>query len=326
MMEWAFPWAFLLVPLALFLPLQPKITGTWRVAVASIPSMQRRFTLRLLLSWLPMAMRVVGLLLVVVALARPRFVEKETIVESEGLDIMLAVDTSCSMEEEDFSVGGRRVNRLDVAKAVVKDFIDQRPHDRIGLVVFGEKAFTYVPLTLDHGTLQDTLALVESGIAGSRGTAIGEAVAVASKRVKDLKAPAKIVIVLTDGQNNAGKIWPIPAAQAAGALGIKVYTVGVGGSGGGGIKVLGMTFGGGDGIDEATLTEVARLTDARYFRATDTKALKGIFEAIDELEPSPAEVEEFATHTELFHWALGPALALLALDLLLASTWLRRGP
>lgn len=316
--EWGQPWAFRLLPLVLLLPFQPLLTGQNRLAVAGAARARRG--LRARLAWLPDVLRLVGLVLLVVALARPRVTHRDEIVESNGLDILLAIDTSGSMRQEDFAVANRLVNRLEVAKGVVAEFVKERPHDRIGVVVFGEEAFTHVPLTLDHDTLLSVLDQVEIGVAGSRGTAVGTAIAVSSKRLQRLDAPEKIVVLLTDGRSNAGRLSPIEAAQAAGALGIKVYTIGVGAQGGR------LGFFGDDGIDEATLEQVAELTGARYFRATDTETLRQIYATIDELEPSPAKVKELVQHDELYRRALVPGLIALVLRTLLAATWLRRGP
>jgi Ca-activated chloride channel homolog len=318
-MHFASPWWLLLLVPAFLLPLQAAITGRNRLAVASLDQMQRRWTLRLASAPLTTALSVAGLALVVLALARPQVTHREIVVESEGLDIMLSVDTSGSMKAEDFSRGMTPVNRLQVAKGVIAKFIEGRPHDRIGLVVFGEEAFSQVPLTLDHTTLQDMLGQVEIGVAGPQGTAIGTGLAVAARRLKDLDAKSKIVILLTDGRNNSGKVAPMEAAQAASALGIKVYTIGVGAERG----LFGMI---GDGLDEDGLTKIAEATGGRYFRATDEDSLRRIYETIDELEPSPAEVSEVVDQVELFRRFLVPGLVALGLQLVLAQTLLRRGP
>lgn len=314
-MEFASPWVFVLVLPVLLLPLQGRLTGTNRLAVPRLSAMRRRWTLRLLLAPLPRLLQVLGLLLVVVALARPQVVHQDVWVESEGLDIVLAVDTSGSMREDDFSNGLVPVNRLQVAKGVMAEFVKERPNDRIGVVVFGEEAFTQVPLTLDHETLTDMLDQVEIGVAGAQGTAVGTAIAVSAKRLKDLDGKSKIVILLTDGRSNAGRIGPLEAAQAAAALGIKVYTVGVGAQ-----------RGFGDGLDEEGLTRIAQTTGAKYFRATDSTSLVRIYDTINELEPSPAEVLQLVDRQEHFRTFLVPGLALLVLQGLLQATLLRRSP
>ena len=319
MMHLASPWWLLLLLPVLLLPLQGRLTGRNRLAVGRLDEMRRGWTLRLLLAPLPTALGVLGLALVVLALARPQISHREVVVESEGLDIMLSVDTSGSMKAEDFSRGLTPVNRLQVAKGVIASFIEGRPHDRVGIVVFGEEAFTQVPLTLDHATLLDMLEQVEIGVAGPQGTAIGTGLAVAARRLKDLESKSKIVILLTDGRNNSGKVGPMEAAQAAAALGIKVYTIGVGAERG----ILNMM---GDGLDEEGLTRIAEATGGRYFRATDADSLRRIYDTIDELEPSPAEVSEIVEEVELFRRFLVPGLVALGLQLVLAQTVLRRGP
>lgn len=320
MMEWAAPWAFMLLPFVILLPWQSRATGQWHLTVSSASTRQASMSLRRLFAWLPLALRMVALFSLTLALARPRLVHREVVVESEGLDIMVAVDTSGSMDARDLARPSISYSRLDVAKGVISNFVEGRPHDRIGVVTFGEEAFTHIPLTLDHETLDAVLAHVQVGMAGAQGTAVGSAIAVASKRMKELEAPSKIVILITDGQSNSGRISPLQAAQAAAALDIKVYTIGVGGGGGG---FFGMMS---DGIDEETLSEIAELTNARYFRAADSATLRNVFSAIDELEPSPAEVEELVHHSELYRSFLGPALFLFLLDWLLSMTLLRRWP
>ncbi len=323
MIDWAFPWAFLLLPFVFALPFQPMVTGSLKLSIPGPNTVDAGWTARRALAWLPRALQVLGLTLIVLALAGPRRSNDRTVIRSDGLDIMLAVDTSGSMRAEDFSIQGRNVDRLTVAKGVIAEFVDKRPFDRIGVVVFGEEAFTHVPLTLDHDTLRRVLDAVQIGVAGENRTAIGQAIAVASKRLKELTAPSKVLILLTDGQSNAGRFSPIEAAELARDVGVKIYTIGVGSTGGTGFFAA---MRGGDGVDEKTLTAVAESTGGKYFRATNTASLRKIYETIDELEPSPAEVEQIVQHTELFRWLLAPGLLLVALQVLLSATWLRRSP
>lgn len=322
MTTWAWPWAFLLlIPVAL-LPWQARWTGRVRLRLPGPDVHRGGGSARTAIAWLPRALRMAGLALLVVALARPQEIRRTRVRTSDGLDILLAVDTSGSMRAEDLSVRGRGLDRLEVAKAVMDDFIAARTADRIGVVVFGEEAFTHVPLTLDHDTLRDVLKTLAIGIAGESRTAIGSAVAVSAKRLKDLEAPSKVVILLTDGRSNAGRLQPEEAARLAAALGIKVYTIGIGPAG-----RSGSLFGiGGDGVDEPTLKAVAEVTGAQYFRATNARSLERVFSAIDELEPSPGETEDLVERDERFHvWAsLGGIL--LGLQMLLSLTWLRRAP
>jgi Ca-activated chloride channel family protein len=218
-------------------------------------------------------------------------------------------------------LGRQAADRLTVAKKVLRDFITGRPHDRLGVVAFGEEAFTFVPLTLDHGTLLEVLDSLQIGIAGANGTAVGQAIAVGAKRLKELEAPSRVLILLTDGRNNAGRIQPMEAAQAAAALDIRLYTIGVGAPVGGMRRMLGA-----EGVDEEGLQAIAELTGGRYFRATSTAALEEIYATIDELEPSTAEVRQLVSHTELYRWWLFPGVALVLGGWLLRSTLLRRLP
>ena len=316
--SWGTPWfllALALVPALLWLVHRQRP----RLRFASLHLVRPAPSIRRSLAGTPKVLLGLGLAACVVALARPQLAHRQTITKSEGIDIMLALDTSRSMAEPDFTIGGRRATRLDVAKNVVSRFIAGREHDRVGLVVFGEEAFTQVPLTLDHQGLSRFLRMVEIGMAGEQRTAIGDAIAVASRRMAALEAPSKVVILLTDGENNAGQIEPDAAAEAAAALGIKVYTIGVG-------PEPGRRRARSSGLDEVTLQHIADLTDARYFRATDEDTLRLVYETIDELEPSTAEVKELTRYDERYHPWLLWGLGLLVLSLLTEATLFRRIP
>ena len=313
--EWGRPWAFALVPVALAIPLQPLLTGRHRLAVPKLGA--RRVTARVAVAWLPELALAAGAALMALALARPMITHHDVITLSQGLDILLAVDTSGSMRQEDFLVGRRAISRLSAAKGVLSEFIDQRPNDRLGLEVFGEDAFTHVPLTLDHATLHAVLDTVDFGMAGQRGTAVGTAIAVGAKRLKELEAPEKILILLTDGRSNAGRLSPEEATALAAPLGIKIYTIGVG-------SVQAQATG--DGIDEPGLRAVAETTGGKYFRATDLASLRAVYDTIDELETSPAEVRELVRFDEFFRALLVPAFALVGVAIALGQTVLRRGP
>ena len=311
MIEWGAPWAFWLFVPILLLPLQARLTGRNRLAVPSTASLRRRPTLRLALVWLPPALRIAGLSLLVLALARPQLTHRDVLVEAEGLDILLAVDTSGSMDARDFRVGGRPVSRMEVANGVMANFIEGRPFDRIGIVPFGEEAFTYVPLTLDHAALLDAVEHVQIGLAGRSATAIGAAIAVSARRMTQVDATERVVILLTDGKNNVERPDPIQAAHAAAAVGIRVYTIGIGGR---------------REIDEPLMQRISEVTGGRYFHASDTRTLVDIYATIDELETSKAEVREIVRHEELFRRWLIPGAVLLLLDVLLSATFLRRSP
>lgn len=275
-------------------------------------------------------LRLAAYLLIIIALARPQSPISDSKARFEGIDIVLAIDCSTSMLAEDFKAGGKRINRLDVVKDVVKDFINGRKDDRIGIVAFSARPYTISPLTLDYGWLIQNLERVKAGMIED-GTAIGSGIATSLNRLKDTKAKSKIVILLTDGRNNAGKISPLTAAQAAEALKIKVYTIGAGAKGLApypaydlfGNKVYQMVS---VDIDEDTLQKIASLTNAKYYRATDTESLKKIYSEIDKLEKSPIEEKGYSQYNELFIYFLIPALIILLLEIILSNTLLRRIP
>ena len=282
-----------------------------------------------LFRFVPSVLRVLSLFLIVLAIARPQGGTVSREVVSEGVDIVLAADTSGSMEAMDFTLGGERATRLDVAKKVIRDFIAGRANDRIGLVVFGEEAFVQCPTTIDYGVLGQTLTAVKLKMAGD-GTAIGSAIGTAIQSLKDLPGRSKIIILLTDGKNTTGILDPLQAARAAATYGIKIYTVGVGTDGEAPFMVDGI-FGKRMSyhrveMDEPTLTANAEATGARYFRAKDTESLKEIYRVIDEMEKTEVEIKEWTDYQELFGAALWPALLLLILELLLRTTWLRTLP
>jgi Ca-activated chloride channel family protein len=316
--EWGSPWALAAVPLVLFLPVQRLLTGQNRLAVPRIA--KRKWTVRAFLAWIPESLQIAGLLLILLALARPQHTRRDDIVESNGLDIMLVMDTSGSMRQQDMATGGGYASRMAVAKAVAQSFVKGRPYDRVGVVAFGEEAFTFVPLTLDHDTLDDALEQLDIGVAGSRGTAVGTAIAVAAKRMKELDAPERIVILVTDGRSNAGRLSPHEAAVAAAALHIRIFTIGVGAVNNG---FMGM---GSDGVDEPMMRDVAALTNGQYFRASSLSSLQSIYQQIDQLTTSPAKVKQLVHHDEFFARLLVPGMVMVALAMLLWATLLRRSP
>ncbi len=316
MLEWASPLWFLALPAAL-LPLA-SVLRPWSLRFSALGAMRESWSWRRGFAWLPALLQAVVIVLVIVALARPQKVERETERESEGVDILLTIDTSGSMRSEDMGALGTTLSRLEAAKKVMARFVDERSQDRLGLVVFGEGAFMQVPLTLDHVALHDYIDQLDIGVVGPNKTAVGDAIAIGAKRLKELDAPSKVIILVTDGQSNAGQIEPIQAAEAAAALGIKVYTIGVGSTGG--------MFSRGADVDEPTLTRISQLTHAEYFRASDAKALAGVYAKIDKLEPSTAKVKEYVHRDELYLGALLPALALWLFELLLSVGPLRRTP
>lgn len=275
-------------------------------------------------------LRLLVFILSAFALARFRLPVEESKIQTEGIDIILALDTSTSMLAEDFTLRGKRVNRLDVVKDVVENFIRGRKNDRIGIVTFAARAYTASPLTLDYGWLLENLKRVRIG-AIEDGTAIGSGLSVSLKRLENTKAKSKIVILLTDGINNAGKISPSLAAEAAKALKIKVYTIGAGTKGMAPYPMK--DFFGNTvyqpvkiDIDEESLINIASKTEGKYFRATDTKSLKEIYAEIDRMEKSPIEEKGYMEYRELFPIFLIIAMALLLVEVLLRNTILRRIP
>ena len=272
----------------------------------------------------------VALAFFIVALARPQLGRVTTRVQATGVDIMLVLDVSRSMLAEDFTIGNRRANRIDAVKLVTQQFIRERPNDRIGLVAFAGRPYLVSPLTLDHDWLIRNLERLRIGLVED-GTAIGSAIASAANRLKDKEAKTKLIVMLTDGDNNAGKVQPLTAAEAAKALGIRIYTIGAGTEGEAPFPLtnqFGRTVYRNVLVkfDEKTLQEIAAMTSGQYFRATDTNSLRTIFGEIDKLEKSKVEVEKTAQYRDLFMWFLIPGLACLALEILLSQTVWRRLP
>jgi len=273
----------------------------------------------------PLGLRLGCLSLAIVALARPQDPNTTRERFAEGVDIMLVLDTSTSMKAQDF-----RPNRFIAARDVASDFISERVSDRIGLIVFAAQAFTQVPLTIDYPFLQEMLSKVELGIIED-GTAIGTALLTAVNRLKDSTAKSKVVILLTDGQNNRGEIDPTTAADAASAMKVRVYTIGVGAHGSApfladdpfyGQRMMQIPV----EIDEDMLTAVAEKSGGRYFRATNAGALRAIYDEIGELEKTKIEERIYTDYEELFPYFLWPAFFLLLLEVVLGTTRLRQQP
>jgi Ca-activated chloride channel family protein len=273
---------------------------------------------------------IIAAALMIVGLARPQRTQSETTVTANGIDIVLALDVSGSMQALDFKVDNVRVNRVAIVKSVVAKFIDERPNDRIGLIAFAAAPYIVSPLTLDHDWLQQNLERINVGI-GDDGTAIGSAIAAAVNHLRTTATKSKVVILLTDGVNNTGKIPPLAAAEAARVLGVKVYTIGVGVRGkapipvrdqAGRIHVI-MAY---VDVDETTLQAVANETGGQFYRATDTDSLEKIYDQINRYETSAQSVEKFEHVEELYKWPLFPSLGLLGLWVLLQHTRYRRLP
>ncbi|MGE5279584.1 MAG: vWA domain-containing protein [Deltaproteobacteria bacterium] len=332
-MLFRYPWILALLPLAIgFVVWQARrqhrrrgMTFPSGLLLADLPQTFKLRSARRLV-WL----RTLVYALALLALARPQGPAQQGTIHREGIDIVLVLDASTSMLAEDFQLKGLRVNRSDVVKDVVRDFVKERPDDRIGLVAFAGIAYTLCPLTLDHGWLLTHLERVTPGMFQD-GTAIGTALSVALNRLKDSRAKSKIIILLTDGINNAGEITPMTAAEAARALGVKIYTIGAGSRGPvpypfqdiyGRVVYRQVLL----EIDEASLKDIARVTLGEYFRATDTASLRRIYEAINKMEKVRFEEKGFEERQELFPLFLLPALVLIVLETVLKNTWLRVTP
>ena len=277
----------------------------------------------------PIILRFLAITLFIIAFARPQEGHKRTEILSQGVDIVLAIDTSGSMQALDFKKNETQVTRLSVVKDVVAEFVKNREMDRIGMVVFGANAFTQCPLTLDQNILLSFLDKLKIGMAGDA-TAIGSAIGISARRLKDLKSKSKVIILLTDGRNNSGAISPLQAAEIAKSLGIKVYTIGVGKRGKApflvdsifGKRLIYQNV----DIDEEVLNKISKMTDAKYFRATDLKSLKDIYKQIDLLEKSEVKSIDHSEHKELFHYFLIPGLILLLTEIVFSNSFLRRLP
>ncbi|MBF0385334.1 MAG: VWA domain-containing protein [Candidatus Omnitrophica bacterium] len=275
--------------------------------------------------------RLLVITLFIFALSGPREVLERTEVTTEGIDIVLVVDASGSMAAQDFTLLGKRVDRLEAVKSVVNEFIDARKYDRLGLVAFAAEAYVVCPLTSDHEWLKTNLNRINLGVINEDGTAIGSAVASALGRLKESTAKSKIIILLTDGVNNTGKIEPLTAAKAGEALGIKIYTIGAGTKGLAPFPVqdlFGRMFYQNVQveIDEDTLKEIAKLTHAEYFRATDTKSLEDIYKQIDKMEKTEIKQAGYQEYKQLFWVFLSIGVVLLCLELILSNTILLRIP
>jgi Ca-activated chloride channel family protein len=310
-LDLAWPWILAALPLPLAAryllpPAQEQPAGALRVpffgalaGTATRSARSRRW--RVLLGGL-------AWVLLVSAAARPQLVGSPIALPLEGRDLMLAVDISGSMVERDMVIGGQVVERLTAVKAVAGDFIERRDGDRIGLILFGSQAYQQTPLTFDRETARTLLFESAVGLAG-RETAIGDAIGLALKRLRDQDAENRILILLTDGENTAGSIRPMKAAELAAREGVRIYTIGFGSESRG---PFGLALGR-SGIDERTLQAIAKATGGRYFRARDVGELQSIYGMLDELEPVVSDEQTFRPVDELFQWPLAAALVLSAL-------------
>jgi Ca-activated chloride channel family protein len=317
----AWPWVLLALPLPLIIRyVLPEAKGISEAGLR-VPSIDSFSTLvdrsgkEQLLNW-RFWVSVLAWMLLVVAAARPERIGDELDVPVAGRNLMLAVDLSGSMDQKDFELGGRRVDRLTATKAVASDFIERREGDRIGLILFGERAYLQVPLTLDRETVK--ILLLESfiGLAGEK-TAIGDAITLAVRRVHEQEKDEgdQVLVLLTDGANTAGEVEPIKAAELAQQVGLRIYTIGIGAEQ---LEVASLIGGRrhinpSADLDEDTLTQIASLTGGKYFRATDTASLQDIYKLVDELEPVEEPESGFRPVKSYFFYPLGMAVGLVGL-------------
>jgi Ca-activated chloride channel family protein len=274
--------------------------------------------------WLTPLLCYLALALAVTALARPQWGTRKTTIKTTGINIVLALDLSESMAALDFRLRGDMVNRLEAVKYVVEEFIAHRSGDRIAVVVFGDQAYTQLPLTRDYHTITAILDRLQIGAAG-RSTAMGDAVGISLKRLKDVKSKSNIIILLTDGRSNSGELEPAVAADIAREQGVKIYTIGVGSRGKVPFVINDPVFGQRTvyqqvDLDEAALKQMAERTGGKYFRAQDMEGLEKIYDDIDSLEKTDVKMDTFADYAEIYIYFLMPALALLALWIVLINT------
>lgn len=279
---------------------------------------------------LTLPLRTLTLATLIIAMARPQLLHGRSEVEASGIDIVLAIDVSSSMESLDFHLNGKAVSRLDVVKKVVSRFIDERPNDRIGIIAFASRPYMLSPLTLDHDWLQQRLEQLKIGSVED-GTAIGSAIASATNRLREQDSKSRIIILLTDGINNAGKVEPLTAAEAAKALSVKIYTIGAGTRGLAPVPAID-PFGrkvyvqAQVDIDEKTLQKIADMSKGEYYRATDTSSLENIYEQINKLETTTRILRSFQIKKEEFAWPLCAALLFIVAEFLLRQVWRPRLP
>ena len=321
MLSFAWPWAFLLLPLPwLMRRLLPEATSMQEAGL-KVPSfrgfrmLSGRSETEQLFNW-RFWVALVAWILLVTAAARPERVGEELDVPVSGRNLMLAVDLSGSMDQKDFELANRRVDRLTATKAVARDFIRRREGDRIGLILFGERAYLQVPLTLDRETVIVLLDEAFIGLAGEK-TAIGDAITLAVKRIHDGEQDGsdQVLVLLTDGANTAGEVDPLKAAELALQVGLRIYTIGIGADQ---LEVASLVGGRrrinpSADLDEDTLTQIAELTGGRYFRATDTATLQDIYSLVDELEPVEEPEAGFRPVKSLYYLPLAGGMALAGL-------------
>ncbi|KZN31727.1 vWA domain-containing protein [Pseudoalteromonas luteoviolacea] len=326
MFEIEWPWAFLLLPLPwIIAKIKPQPAKTpQKIRMPSYATLSGAGTDSQSVTAKNNWLEILIWALLVTALSNPSWLDDPITLPSEGRDIMLAVDLSHSMAEEDMEYNGRYVDRLSVVKAVLSDFIEERQGDRLGLILFADTAFLQTPLTRDINTVSQMLKESQIGLVG-RATAIGDALGLAVKRFNQKEESNRILILLTDGRNTAGNLEPDEALILAREEGIKVYTVGVGSDGRRNMGFFSMGSMGGNNIDEQTLTHIADETGGKYFRAKNVQSLQQIYAELDKLEPITDEDETFRPKLALFYLPLLAAIALWGLVIIIrtARQWRR---
>jgi len=315
MIQFIWPWAATLLPLPLIAYFALPAKNNLQDAALRVPFMDDFNGIATSQNsarkkpWL-ILLAVIAWCLLILAAMRPQWLGDSVELPVSGRDLMMAVDLSGSMQMEDFTIEGQTVNRLQATKYVASKFIEKRVGDRVGLILFGRQAYLQTPLTFDRKTVNTLLLEAEIGLAGKE-TAIGDAIGLAIKRLKDKDKESRVLILLTDGANTAGEISPIKAAELAALNGLKIYTIGIGAD-----EIIRRTFFGSQRInpsadlDEITLTAIATKTGGRYFRARDTKELQKIYSLLNKLEPSEKESQYFRPISALYYWPLGAAFIL----------------
>ena len=327
MIQFVWLWAFLLLPLpwffhrllpraanrdaSLYVPFFKSLSSIEKTA-PKIGARNRLIAVLAILSWL----------LLVTAASRPQWVGEPIQLPTTGRDLMLAVDISGSMEAQDIQLGGQNATRLQVVKSVVGDFVERRTGDRLGLILFAARAYTQAPLTFDRETVETLLYEAEIGIIEENATAIGDAIGLGVKHLRERPEASRILILLTDGVNNAGEVSPTQAGDLAARENIKIYTIGIGADASSSNSLFGpRTINPSADLDEDSLTQIAVNTGGQYFRARDREELENIYGLLDELEPVEQEAETFRPTSALFYWPLGIAVALSFLIALLRMPW-----
>lgn len=327
MIEFVWPWVFVLLPLPIAVYLLAPRAGN-RDAALYVPffrSLARLDThsphASARNSLLSLCAILVWLLLVIAA-ARPQFVGDPVQLPTTGRDLMLVVDISGSMEAQDLQLGGQNATRLQVVKSVIGDFVARRTGDRLGLILFAARAYTQAPLTFDRTTVETLLYEAQIGIIEENATAIGDGIGLGVKHLRERPQASRVLIMLTDGVNNAGEVTPLQAGELAAREGIRVYTIGVGAESGATNSLFGpRSINPSADLDEATLTKIAEDTGGRYFRARDREELEDIYRILDQLEPVDQEAETYRPTLTLFYWPLGAALLLSFLLALAKLPW-----